>query len=75
MSKSAREMFEELGYEKTETLNQIIYGNKRQFIEFEKNSFIVFMNGKKPYQGFNFNNNKVIKAINQQLKELRWLDE
>ena len=75
MNKSAREMFEDLGYEREETLNQIIYDNKRQFIEFNKNSFIVLMNGKFPYQGFVFNNNKIIKAINQQCKELGWLNE
>ena len=75
VNKSAREMFEDLGYEREETLNQIIYDNKRQFIEFNKNSFIVFMNGKFPYQGFGFNNNKIIKAINKQCKELGWLDE
>lgn len=73
--KSAKEMFEELGYDRTETLNQIIYDNKRQFIDFNKSSFIVFMNGNFPYQGFSFNNNKIIKAINQQCKELGWLDE
>lgn len=66
----AEEMFEELGYEKEESLNQIIYKNKRQFIEFNKNSFIVFMNGISPYQGFQFNNNLVMDAINKQVEEL-----
>ena len=71
---SAKEMFEELGYEKEEYANQIIYKNHRQFIDFNKNTFMIFMNGISPYQGFQFNNHSLLKAINQQCKELGWND-
>lgn len=75
MNKSAKEMFEELGYKRQETLNQIIYENDWKLIEFNKNSFRIYMNSKSPYQGFVLDNNLIIKAITQQIKELRWSND
>ena len=70
--KSAKELFEKLGYTREEYANQIIYKNHRQFIDFNKNTFIVFMNGITPYQGFQFNNYSLMEAIDRQLSELHW---
>lgn len=75
MSKSAREMFEELGYE---------YENKDKYIRCiwqPKNKrycrIITFdlKNKKfKPYNQVQFTI-QLLQAINQQVKELGWLDE
>lgn len=80
MNKSAREMFEELGWRE--------YFKSSVMITYEKNSrsgksskYIQFFFDKKEFyigsEG-NFNQPftmKELQAINQQCKELRWLDE
>ena len=68
---------EDLGYKKQETLNQLIYKNERQFIDFNKTSkqVNIFLNGTSPYQGFQINDIRVIQAIYNKCKELGWLDE
>lgn len=70
--KTAKDLFEKLGYEREEYANQIIYKNHRQFINFDKNCFIVFMNGINPYQGFQFYTYSLMEAIDRQLSELHW---
>lgn len=72
--KSAKEMFEDLGYVRLETLNQIIYQQERQFLDFNKTSekINIYMNGRTPYQGFQISDIKLFQAINKQVEELGW---
>lgn len=69
--KTAREMFEELGYKHSETETKIIYNHKKEYIciEFDKNDkkwnagiAIYMLNGDE------------FKAIYQQIKELGWIE-
>lgn len=73
---SAREMFEELGYKKEEYVNQLIWKNNRQFIDFNKTSenLNIYMNGIRNWQGFQVNDFKLLRAINKQIEELGWND-
>lgn len=70
MNKSAREMFEELGYELINHHN-IVYKGKH---DTGRIIHIAFFDDKKILitQSIGI---KELQAINQQLKELRWLDE
>ena len=83
MNKNAKEMFEEIGY----TLHyigsqQFIYRNNGALGKFKE---IIINNLSKTNRGFYINysyaNNggylslEELQAINQQIKELRWLDE
>lgn len=88
MSKSAKEMFEDLGYEYDYVIgisqnceNVILYTHKEQdlMIQFNLLSKIVvyqIKNNMKEYDKIAlFITKELIKAINQQCKELGWLDE
>lgn len=70
MNKSAREMFEELGYE---LINHkaIVYRGKHETGRITR---IAFFDNKKILITESIGIDEM-KAINQQLKELRWLDE
>ena len=72
--KNAKEMFEDLEYVRLETLNQIIYQQERQFLDFNKTSekINIYMNGRTPYQGFQISDIKLFQAINKQVEELGW---
>ena len=74
--KTAKEMLEELGYEKFgETTKHIVYRNKEHnyYVTFEliHKSFLVH----KPYTTFNLITLKELQAINKQVEELGWLEE
>lgn len=71
---TAKEMFEKLGYEKEEYVNQIFYKNHRQFLEFNKTSknINIFMNGCFGHQGFQISDIELLQAINKQVEELGW---
>lgn len=73
---SAKEMFEELGYKKEESVNQLIWKNYRQFVDFNKTaeSLNIYMNGIGNWQGFQVNDFKLLRAINKQIEELGWND-
>lgn len=72
---TAKEMFEELGYEKLNTSDSAI-GYQKGY-----DNYIWFYLGSQKYisnTGFNYKRGISLdehKAIHQQLKELRWLDE
>jgi hypothetical protein len=70
--KSAKEMFEELGYE--------IITNDYLIITYRKNCDIDFYKGSKAYgKWFNGNGEPILpiehQAIHQQMKELNWLEQ
>lgn len=77
---SAREMFEELGYEKpfyekdhTVHYTKLLYRDESGF--FAKFNKIIFVKRNKKVElsgEFNF---EELQAINQQVKELGWVDE
>ena len=69
IEKSAKEMFEELGYKKTNSeIEMIIYNNS-------ENELLYFYLDTKDVNVDNitFINIELLKAINQQCKELGWL--
>ena len=74
---SAKEMFEKLGYEYTKDDELIIY--KRKINDFESNIYFYIKlkifwktNGMGNELAFTY---KELQAINQQVRELGWLDE
>lgn len=90
MNKSAREMFEELGYRLVEVENPMTGKIYKRDIKYEKfdGSFykqILFNNSTKLMHtscelfnktiDFIYYTPELLKAINQQVKELGWLDE
>ena len=66
---NAKEMFEKLGYKCKETIFAIEYEKD------EENYFVFFKVEKRITIGGYDITLKELKAINQQCKELRWLDE
>lgn len=70
MNKSAKEMFEELGYEFEQhpysITALIVYRKDLEYIYFDADKKIVIRR---------FIDMKLLQAINQQCKELGWLDE
>ena len=70
MNKSAREMFEELGYEfdphHYSMTALIVYRKDLKYIYFDADKKIYIIG---------FIDMKLLQAINQQCKELWWLDE
>ena len=88
MTKTAKEMFEELGYELTINLDyKIIYEKQDielnhikyqiEFSDFHKGVIKHLLNSSHPSINIfeQTINGKEIKAINQQMLELGWLDE
>lgn len=70
MSKSAREMFADLGYEEDwDNEYGIRYSNE------EDDSYIYFYRYWQTIEVLHDITIKELKAINQQIKELGWLDE
>lgn len=69
---TAKEMFEKLGYERI-TLNEDLY-LINYFID-ELDDYISFVNSKRIYIPDMSLSMDMLKAINQQCKELGWLDE
>ena len=68
--KSAKEMFEELGYkEDWDNEYGIRYSNE------EDNSYIYFYRYWQKIEALHDITMEELKAINQQCKELRWLDD
>lgn len=83
MNKSAKEMFEELGYEKTNS-NLLTYrredGGYIKQIMFSEVGHRIIFRGLEEYnyyqpQGQFTIYSDLLQAINQQVKELGWLDE
>lgn len=72
MNKSAREMFETLGFKRYDTGQCIKYEriNGDDIVDI---SFVIEI--KELYTNLYYIDTAVLKAINQQLKELGWLDE
>ncbi len=73
--KTAKEMFEELGYEKFgETTTNIVYKNKEHyyFIKFNLTYRSIMVH--KPHTTFNLMNIKELQAINKQVEEMGWND-
>ncbi|MDL2276362.1 NUDIX hydrolase [Breznakia sp. OttesenSCG-928-G09] len=77
--KTAREMFEELGYKLTESDSSLCYEFRKFRIEFDFNfkeyTFYEFDKEYPTLQEVVSVDVKEHKAIHQQLKELGWLDE
>lgn len=70
-NKSAKEMFEELGYLKSTTNNLIEYQN-----EYRDEEYVDFYRKEKYYNcGLYLVDMPLHKAIQKQLEELGWLDE
>ena len=74
---SAKEMFEKLGYKYIENDRGIVYSksnnDSKLFIAFNKESKSVFKDDIK-FVSYDIDMQE-LKAINQQVKELGWLDE
>lgn len=78
MSKSAREMFEELGYEKEGKPYIDRIGHKHICFRKKKNKFTTIhfdLDTKEFGKGWDYITISELQAINQQCKELGWLDE
>lgn len=72
--KTAKEMFEELGYKPFgKNSKYICYRNKASFIEFDLDGKCILTN--KPSTTFNHITLKELQAINKQVEELGWLDD
>lgn len=65
--KSAREMFEELGYDLVETTPYMVY-----YYNEENEIYIWFYTNKKTIEIVNEFTLDILKAINQQINELGW---
>lgn len=78
MNKSAREMFEELGYEKEGKPYIDRIGHKHICFRNKKNKFTTIhfdLDTKEFGKGWDYITISELQAINQQCKELGWLDE
>lgn len=65
--KSAKEMFEDLGYDLVETTPYMVY-----YYNEENDIYIWFYNNRKTIEIVNEFTLDMLKAINQQIKELGW---
>lgn len=65
--KSAREMFEKLGYALVETTSYMVYYHNE-----ENDSYIWFYNNRKTIEIVNEFTLDILNAINQQVNELGW---
>lgn len=65
--KSAKEMFEDLGYDLVETTPYMVY-----YYNEENDIYIWFYNNKKTIEIVNEFTLDMLKAINQQIEELNW---
>lgn len=65
--KSARELFEELGYDLVETTSYMVY-----YYNEENDIYIWFYNNSKTIEIVNEFTLDILKAINQQINELGW---
>lgn len=65
--KSARELFEELGYDLVETTSYMVY-----YYNEENGIYIWFYNNSKTIEIVNEFTLDILKAINKQIEELGW---
>lgn len=65
--KSARELFEELGYDLVETTSYMVY-----YYNEENDIYIWFYNNSKTIEIVNEFTLDILKAINKQIEELDW---
>lgn len=65
--KSARELFEELGYDLVETTSYMVY-----YYNEENDIYIWFYNNSKTIEIVNEFTLDILKAINKQIEELGW---
>ena len=70
MNKSAKEMFEELGYDLVETTSYMMYYHNE-----ENDIYIWFYNNRKTIEIVNEFTLDMLKAINKQVEELGWNNE
>lgn len=70
MNKSTREMFEELGYE-----YEPYHYSMTALIVYRKDLEYIYFDADKKIDIRGFVDMKLLQAINQQCKELGWLDE
>lgn len=78
VNKSAREMFEELGYEKKQKIEIDRIGHKHICFRNKNNKFTTIhfdIDTKEFGKGWDYITIPELKAINQMCKELGWLDE